>query len=161
MRTLVLHLTRVLSLWTVVAFSGCGSQVGGNQADATRAVEDIWKEYSASLNAGDLERWLALWTDDGIQMPPGEPAVAGKERIRTRNGSFLDQFKFDMGITNEEVRVAGDWAFARGTYKASLIPKQGGAPVPINGKYMTILARQGDGSWKIHRDIFNSNVAGK
>jgi ketosteroid isomerase-like protein len=94
-------------------------------------------------------------------MPPGEAAVAGKERIRTRNGGFLDQFKFDMGITNEEVRVAGDWAFARGTYKASLIPKQGGAPVPINGKYMTILARQGDGSWKIHRDIFNSNVADK
>jgi uncharacterized protein (TIGR02246 family) len=161
MRTLVRHTTRVLSLWAVVAFSGCASQDGGNQADATRAVEDIWKEYSASLNAGDLERWLALWTDDGIQMPPGEPAVAGKERIRTRNGGFLDQFKFDMGITNEEVRVAGDWAFARGTYEASLIPKQGGAPVPINGKYMTILARQGDGSWKIHRDIFNSNVAGK
>lgn len=161
MRTLVLHATRVLLLWTVVTLSGCGSQGGGNQEDATRAIEDIWKEYSASLNAGDLERWLALWTDDGIQMPPGEPAIAGKERIRTRNGGFLDQFKFDMGITNEEVRVAGDLAFARGTYKASLIPKQGGTPVPINGKYMTILARQGDGSWKIHRDIFNSNVADK
>ncbi len=161
MRTPVHHARRVLSVCAVIAFSGCASQGGRDQKDATRAVEDIWKEYSASLNAGDLERWLALWTDDGIQMPPGEAAVAGKERIRTRNGGFLDQFKFDMGITNEEVRVAGDWAFARGTYKASLIPKQGGAPVPINGKYMTILARQGDGSWKIHRDIFNSNVADK
>jgi uncharacterized protein (TIGR02246 family) len=160
MRT-VLHTTRVLSLWTLLAFSGCGPEGRGSQTDATRAVQDIWKEYSASLNAGDLERWLALWADDGIQMPPGEPALAGKERIRKRNSGLLDQFKLDMGIANEEVRVAGDWAFARGTYKASLIPKQGGAPVPINGKYMTILARQGDGSWKIYRDIFNSNVADK
>jgi ketosteroid isomerase-like protein len=92
-------------------------------------------------------------------MPPGEPAVVGKERIRARNGVGLDRFKFDMGITNEEVRVAGNWAFIRGTYKATLKPKQGGAPVLIDGKYMSILAKQPDGSWKIHRDIFNSNVA--
>ncbi|HEU4682596.1 MAG TPA: nuclear transport factor 2 family protein, partial [Gemmatimonadales bacterium] len=109
-------------------------------------------------NAGDIDRWVALWTEDGIQMPPDEPAVVGKERIRARNQHVLDQFTFDIGITNEESRTAGDWGFARGTYKATLTPKKGRKSIPINGKYMTILARQGDGSWKIHRDIFNSNV---
>jgi ketosteroid isomerase-like protein len=43
-----------------------------------------------------------------------------------------------------------------------MTPKQGGKTIPIDGKYMTILAKQSDGFWKIHRDIFNSNVpAGK
>lgn len=91
-------------------------------------------------------------------MPPNSPPVVGKEQIRARNKAVLDQFSFDMGITNEEVRVAGDWAYARGTYTATLTPKQGGEAVFIDGKYMTILERQADGSWKIHRDIFNSNV---
>ena len=61
-------------------------------------------------------------------------------------------------INNEEVQVAGDWAFSRGTYTLSITPKAGGEEIFIDGKYMTILKRQTDGSWKIHRDIFNSNV---
>jgi uncharacterized protein (TIGR02246 family) len=120
-------------------------------------VEGIWKEYAASLNAGDIDRWVALWTDDGVQLPPDEPPVVGKDKIRTRNGAVLQKFNFDIGITNQEAHAAGDWGFSRGVYRATLTPKQGGAPISIDGKYMTILARQKDGSWKIHRDIFNSN----
>jgi uncharacterized protein (TIGR02246 family) len=123
-----------------------------------QAVQEIWKEYSASLNAGDIDRWVALWTDDGVQMPPDEPPVIGKEKIKARNGAVLQKFKFDIGVTNQEVKTSGDWAYSRGVYKATLTPKQGGTSIPIDGKYMTILARQPDGSWKIHRDIFNSNV---
>jgi uncharacterized protein (TIGR02246 family) len=130
------------------------------QADppADRAVDGIWKEYSASLNAGDIDRWVALWTDDGVQMPPDEAPVVGKEKIRARNGAVLQKFKFDIGITNQEVQTVGDLAYSRGVYKATLTPKQGGKPIPIDGKYMTILRRQPNGSWRIHRDIFNSNV---
>jgi uncharacterized protein (TIGR02246 family) len=146
---------RRLAFVVFIALSGCATA-------STPDANAIWKEYSASLNAGDLDRWLALWTEDGVQMPPDEAAVVGKDRIRARNRAVLDRFTFDIGITNEEVHSAGDLAFARGTYQATLTPKQGGAQIPINGKYMTILARQPDGSWKIHRDIFNSNgPAGK
>jgi uncharacterized protein (TIGR02246 family) len=119
----------------------------------------MWKEFAASLEAGDVDRWLAMWTDDGIQMPPDEPAAVGKDRIRTRMAAALNKFKVDMEIKNEELQHAGDLAYARGTYKATLTPKTGGAAMPIDGKFMTILSRQADGSWKIHRDMFNSNVA--
>ena len=127
----------------------------------TAAVNEIYNQYSSSLNSGDIDRWISLWTDNGVQMPPDSPPVIGKEQIRASNKGVLDQFTFNMGITNEEVRVAGDWAFARGTYTATLTPKEGGEAIFIDGKYMTILERQPDGSWKIHRDIFNSNVPPK
>ncbi len=39
-----------------------------------------------------------------------------------------------------------------------ILAKEGGEAVTVDGKYMTILQRQPDGSWKIHRDIVNSNV---
>jgi uncharacterized protein (TIGR02246 family) len=146
------------ALFIIIVLTACTPQPRTDESGTSTAVDRIWKEYSSSLNAGDLDRWLALWTEDGVQMPPDEPAVAGKDRIRARNKAVLDRFAFNIGITNEEVRSAGDLAFARGTYKATLSPKQGGAGISINGKYMTILIRQPDGSWKIHRDIFNSNV---
>jgi uncharacterized protein (TIGR02246 family) len=135
----------------------CSGQRPGDQKAATAAINDIWNRYSSSLNSGDIDRWMSLWADNGVQMPPNEPPVIGKEAIRARNKGVLDRFAFNITITNDEVRVGGDWAFARGMYAATLTPKAGGAAVSIDGKYMTILARQPDGSWKIQRDIFNSN----
>lgn len=125
----------------------------------TEAVNAIWDEYEASLSAGDVDRWVDLWTDEGIQLPPGEPPVVGKDAIRARNKAALtDLFDISMSITNEEVVVGGEWAVARGIYTATLTPKAGGDDVSIDGKYMTLLQQQEDGSWKIYRDIFNSNV---
>jgi uncharacterized protein (TIGR02246 family) len=141
------------------ALSGCPAERQPDREAVSAAVDTIWQEYAATLNAGDIDAWVELWTDDGVQMPPGEPPVVGKERIRARNQAVSDRFVFDMrSIDNQELRVAGDWAYARGTYAASLTPRQGGEPIDIDGKYMSILRRQPDGSWKIHRDIFNSNV---
>jgi uncharacterized protein (TIGR02246 family) len=124
----------------------------------TAAVNEIYSKYASTLNSGDSEGWLSQWTDDGVQMPPGAPPNIGKEMIRTSITNGVTRFTFDMEISNEEVRVAGDWAFARGTYKSTMTPKEGGEPIVIDGKYMTVFERQPDGTWKIHRDIFNSNV---
>ena len=153
-----LHYTICIVSGVMLLLAGCAPQERGDPEAVTAAVNDIWNQYSSSLNSGALDRWMSLWTEGGVQMPPGEPSVTGKDHIRARNKAVLDRFTFNMGITNEEVGVAGDWAFARGTYKATLIPKAGGEATVVDGKYMTILQRQPDGSWKIHRDIFNSNV---
>jgi uncharacterized protein (TIGR02246 family) len=145
------------SVTILLQLAGCSQEQ--QRVSAASAAEAIWKEYSESLNSGDLERWLDLWTEDGIQMPPDEPPVVGIDSIEARNGAMLDKFTVDIGITNQELETAGDWAYSRGTYKARLMPKNGGRPISIDGKYMTILARQPDGTWRIHRDIFNSNAA--
>jgi uncharacterized protein (TIGR02246 family) len=142
----------------IIVLSGCGPKSPGDAAVSAPDVNAMWKEYSTSLNEGDADRWIALWSEDGVQLPPDEPPVVGKKRIGDRIRAGLDRFKFDMAITNEEVRTSGDLAFARGHYRATLTPRQGGKQIFIDGKYMTILVRQTDGSWKIHRDIFNSNV---
>ncbi len=49
----------------------------------------------------------------------------------------------------------GDWEVSRGNYTAELISQ--GNEIEADGKFMTIFRRQEDGSWKIYRDIFNSN----
>ena len=73
-------------------------------------------------------------------------------------GAHAHTLDYDMGIPpSDEVRVAGDWAFARGNYSVTLTPRQGGDVVTVDGKYLTVFQLQADGSWKIHRDIFNSN----
>ena len=128
-----------------------------NKAD-TAAIKEKINQYAVTVNAGDFEGWISLWTDDGIQLYPGAPARIGKEQIRAGMKPAFDQFILKMAITNKELRVSGDLGFARGTYTESMIPKAGGQAEKYDGKYLTILERQADGSWKVARDCFNSNV---
>ena len=123
------------------------------------AIGAIWSEYESTLERDDLDGWLALWTEEGVQMPFDEPQVSGIDAIRTRNGAALEVVAFnDVDIKVEEVGLGGEWAFARGNYTMNLVSKQSGEPNPFDGKFMTIFQRQADGAWRIHRDIFNSNT---
>lgn len=122
------------------------------------AVNDIWPQYCASLIDGDMDRWISLWADDGIQMPPDTPARKGKEKIREANQLSLDLYHWDIAAINvEETHVAGDWAFSRGNYTWAWTPKDGSEKMAGTGKFLTIFQRQDDGSWKIARDCFNGN----
>ncbi len=122
------------------------------------AINDIWPQYCASLIDGDMDRWISLWADDGIQMPPDTPARKGKEKIREANQLLLDLYHWDIAAINvEETHVAGDWAFSRGNYTWAWTPKDGSEKMAGTGKFLTIFQRQDDGSWKIARDCFNGN----
>jgi uncharacterized protein (TIGR02246 family) len=125
----------------------------------TDAVNAIWREYEASLLAGDADRWIALWAEDGVQLPPGTTKVEGKEAIYAGIVSDLDAYVYtEFVITPEELSVDGDIAISRGVYTVTFVAKAGGDPMQVDGKYMTFIHKQPDGTWKIHRDIFNSNV---
>ena len=65
--------------------------------------------------------------------------------------------QFSLAV--EEVRSAADWAFERGGYRITLTPKAGGPSLNEAGKYITIYQRQANASWKMARDIWNSDAA--
>ncbi len=122
------------------------------------AIKDLVNQYGAAVSAGDLDLLISLWADNGIQMPPNAPAVIGKEQIRANNESMFTEFILKMVVENKEVKVDGDLAFARGSYTLSLTPKAEGETIKFDGKYLSIVERQTDGSWKFARDCFNDNA---
>jgi len=168
MKRSFIQFSMVLTLALLLCFAFSCQQQGEEVAEEAEpavnvdadiaAINELWNQYASAVTAGDLDLWISLWTDNGIQMAPDAAAVIGKEQIRAKYESIFPQFIFKMAITNKETRVAGDWAYARGTYTLSMTPKAGGETINIDGKFLTILKRQVDGSWKIFRDCFNSNV---
>ena len=58
----------------------------------------------------------------------------------------------------DDVRVAGGFAVAKGTFDGTSTPKAGGAAVPVKGKFVTLYERQGTGPWKAVWDIYNSDL---
>lgn len=119
-------------------------------------VYELWNEYAAAFNSGDLERWIALWTDDGIQMPPGAPRRIGKEQIRQEMLPVFERFNINkMSIHTEEIKILGDRAYSHGTYEFEMALSEGGELTSYIGKFLTILVKQVNGSWKIAIDCFN------
>jgi ketosteroid isomerase-like protein len=74
-------------------------------------------------------------------------------RMRAFHGAFTVQVRY----SGQDIVVFGDWAFDRGTYRYTLTPKSGGAPIPGTGKYLWLYRRHPDGSWKQSRVIWNSS----
>ena len=119
-------------------------------------IYELWNEYAAAINAGDLERWMSLWLDDGIQMAPNEPTHVGLDQIRTAVQPTFDLFFMTNAVFNtEEVRILGNWAYSYGAYTFEKIPKQGGKTTSSRCKFLDILVKLADGSWKIAIDCHN------
>jgi len=126
-------------------------------AEDIAAIQTIFENYQNTLNNGDAAGFANLYTEDAIRMPPNTPALVGKEAIRAESQDFADQVV--LTLTNEvaEVEVIGDWAFIRGAWRASVTPREGGQATERSGKWLSIAVRQPDGTWKLHRHIWNSN----
>ena len=144
----------VLALAMLLVVGVCASALAQTEDDIA-AVKGVHDRYAAAVIAGDLEAWISLWSDDAVRMAPDAPASYGKEDIRAAVEGGFDLFNMQMTIDFAEVVVPGDWAFARGPFTHTLTPKAGGESLSLVGKYLTIFARQADGSWKIGIDSYN------
>jgi len=127
--------------------------------DDMAAIEEAMDVYALAMTTGDLDLWMSLYTEDTVKMMPDQPAVFGKEALRASMEPLFNGFTFEeMAIFDVEIKVAGDYAFTRCNFTATMTPKAGGEPLYMDAKDMSIMQRQADGSWKIYWDCWNSNV---
>lgn len=125
------------------------------QVSDVAKIYALWNEYAAAWSAGDMAGWIALWIDGGIQMPPGVPRNTGKAQIQAAMQPLLDTYDYEMTVNPEEVRVLGDRAYSHGHRRLAMTHKAGGDTAEVHGKFLTVLEKQVDGSWKIAVDCFN------
>lgn len=121
------------------------------------AINQLREQEETAAEAGNVEALLLFRTDDFIAMPPNQPAIEGKEAVRAFLTGMLGQMQMEETVVSEEIVVSGDWAFDRGTFTGSATPKGGGETMTIDGKYLWILERQPNGSWKYTVQMWSNN----
>jgi ketosteroid isomerase-like protein len=124
---------------------------------AVRAVDAAW---ARAASAGDAGAVGALYASNATLLPPMESAVEG-EAAKKYWADFTSAFSGPVELTTTAVEGRGDLAFSVGTYRMTLTPKKAGAkPLPTDeGKYLEVMKKQADGSWKIVYDMWSPNVA--
>ena len=118
------------------------------------SIEATIKTLVESLNGGDAAGVAAHYTDDAAVLPPNAAKVEGREGIQVVWQGVIDADIRDVALTTEEVDAFGDLANEVGTISATA-PGEDGGRVPLFGKYVAVWKRGGDGTWRMHRDIWN------
>jgi ketosteroid isomerase-like protein len=127
------------------------------------AIAAIWKEYSQFVMNHDAEGYLGLHDRDAYKMPQGQPMFqiwAIADKIKAKFAAAAEKYTTEMRIDPMETTILGNYAYSMGTYYKADKPKAGGAPIVIDGKFLTILRKDANGNWKILRDSYSSNVSG-
>ena len=150
-----------VALVSMLVFAGCQTAPQPDQKRDTAAdmaaINELRGQFAAAYNANDAAAAAACYADDAIAMFPDQEAIEGTQAIQATIEGFFRQNAPKITHTPLETQVAGDWAYERGNITETATSKSGKA-IERSLKYLVILKRQPDGSWKVYRDMDNSNL---
>jgi ketosteroid isomerase-like protein len=120
-------------------------------------IQKATTELLAAVNSSDYRGLLAVWSDDGVLMPPNHAVVRGRADLEKYFKERFSGTRFRFAFTFSDIQLAGDLAFERLAYTAMIWPAGGAQPVEDAGKGLHVYRRQADGLWKLAVDIWNSD----
>jgi ketosteroid isomerase-like protein len=150
-------MTRVLTV-TLLAISACvsASACGGKQEPEfgipdQQAMRAATSTLETSFNAKDVEKILALYTENSVFMPPNKPLLRGRASLKGFYDGLINGGSKDLKLTPADVAGHGPLAYESGSY--SMV----NGTVPDRGKYLFIF-RNMNGSWKIEYTSWSSDL---
>lgn len=147
--------------FALVALAACAPSAPTGQTSpaaaadeaAIRAGADAW---NAAYNVGDVDKIVALYTDDAVLMPPDAAAASGTAAIREFLSKDIAGARA-AGISTKDdggtVGLTADLAWHAGRFSAA----DASGKTISTGKYVE-LWRKKDGTWRMFRDIWNNDA---
>ena len=123
------------------------------------AIEALHQRDLTASFARDGATLLSLWSEDPAALPPQGPILRGREPLARELLATVDSD--DVWEVVEyvqdfvEVEVVGDYGWDLGTYRTRGRNRETGEETSASGKLLRILRRAPDGSWNVHRSIWN------
>ncbi len=129
-----------------------------NVAEIRSTIDGANQRAVAAMLAGDVAGSIANYADSAVVLMPGMPAMRGRMAVEQGFKGMMDAMKITAATFHtDDVLAAGDLAIETGTGTMTTVPK-GGKPMNDKLKYITVWKHQADGTWKILRDINNSDL---
>ena len=116
-----------------------------------KAVQDGNRRFGAAVKSKDYGGLAALYTEDAKLLPPDAPIITGRVAIKdfwTKAAAAVElqsaTFKtLDLDASQDTAWEIGEGLLEFGTAHMTV-------------KYVVIWRKGRDGSWRLHREIWNS-----
>jgi uncharacterized protein (TIGR02246 family) len=134
---------------------------GTPTADAVRqTIDSNDARFAVAALKADTAALAGFYTDDAIFMAPNMPASRGHDAIAKSFAGMTSAMKLTaFKLQAQDVIVAGDYAIETGAFDLAATAPKATKPQHDVGKYLVLWKKQADGSYRIARDIFNSDLA--
>ena len=118
------------------------------------ARDTEWANLATSSK--DVEKIVSYWTDDALVIPPGQPAVEGKDALKAfvKESQNIPGFRIHWASSHVTFSSDGRLAYMRGTNETTLNGPDG-KPMTIPGRAITVWRKDADGQWRCAVDIWN------
>jgi ketosteroid isomerase-like protein len=91
-------------------------------------------------------------------MNPGQATITGRAAIQAHYEGLFTEMDAEAQIRPEATDVDGALGFDSGTFTNTVTPKAGGELMSEEGRYLVILRKEADGSWKVSREFGNRPI---
>lgn len=143
---------------------GCNNEKPANHDEAVVApvfdlsnakteIEAMNKKFMDAVGKGDSVAVAGYYTADAKFMGPNAPAVVGRANIQSDIGGLIKAGLTKLVLTTSEVWGNENFVGEEGVMTLSTADGK----LVDQGKYI-VLWKKEDGSWKLHRDIYNSDL---
>ena len=117
------------------------------------AINSVNKKLADCTNKGDVECAAMYYTENAVYIGPYMKPLVGRDEIKA---GMVDDGTTLLTLQADEIEVFGETANELGTYT---VASREGEELDI-GSYVVVWKKKSDG-WKLHWDIFNSNLPAK
>jgi ketosteroid isomerase-like protein len=145
---------RVLTMALIALAAGtgaCGGKVEEFTTADSAAIRQVDADYVAAFNAKDMDKMLALYTDNSVFMPPNKPMLRGKDPLKSFYNDLISQGATDLKMDPVDIAGHGPIGYQSGTF--SLVS----GPTHDRGKFLFVMRKMGD-KWLFQHTIWSSDL---
>ena len=113
-------------------------------------IRELLAAWKRATSEADVPALLDMLTDDVVFLTPGNPPF-GRKEFEAGFRQVSGKSRIDVEQEVNELRCAGDFAYALSHLRVTVTPKAGGKVVKTEGHVLSVFRQEG-GRWKIARD---------
>lgn len=134
---------------------GFCSQVAARQAKEEEIIREIDAAWSEALKNKDLNKVMTNYAEDASFLPPEEPIVRGREKIREWFAKRIALPGYSASFVPNTIVVSRskDMAYELGTFRVA-VNDQTGKPVVHSGKHLVAWKKHG-AEWEVVAESIN------
>lgn len=140
---------------TITACQAPVQEVRRLSEEDVAAIQTVFAVHIQNSLGSDWAADAALYSEEAVELPPNGAPIRGLAAItagRAQVGRVLD---FTLNIV--EIDGSGDLAYAWNSYSLTSVLSGAAEAITVTGRALVILRKQPDGSWVMHRVIWNSD----
>lgn len=138
----------------------CGSSEKKQVESEQKKIDEVYSTMSLAYKTYDIKLIEKIYTDKAYTIYSGDTSNVTNEKNllasfqRTFDYHSQREITLDMKFKFIERKIVSDMAYDIGYFRIDKLDKQGVKTTGKPGKFVTILLKQKDGTWKFHVDIY-------